>query len=88
MKNNTQVFDQALAMSPLEKAVLIDKLFQSFDQENQKAVDQVWASEAESRIEAYEAGKISARLSKPYSTIADHNVFCLKLLPISRPQQR
>ena len=61
MKDNTQVFDQALAMPPLEKAVLIEKLFQSFDQENQKAVDQAWATEAESRIEAYEAGKISAR---------------------------
>ena len=61
MKNNTQVFDQALAMSPLEKAVLIEKLFQSFDQETQKTIDQVWASEAESRIDAYKAGKISAR---------------------------
>ena len=61
MKDNRQVFDQALAMSPLEKAVLIEKLFQSFDQENQKAIDQAWTTEAESRIEAYEAGKISAR---------------------------
>jgi len=61
MKDNTSVFDQALAMSPLEKAVLIEKLFQSFDQENQKIIDQAWTTEAESRIEAYEAGKISAR---------------------------
>ena len=61
MEDNTRVFDQALAMSPLEKAVLIEKLIQSFDQENQKAVDQAWATEAESRIDAYEAGKISAR---------------------------
>ena len=61
MKDNTRVFDQALAMSPLEKAILIEKLFQSFDQENQKAVDEVWATEAESRIDAYEEGKISAR---------------------------
>ena len=61
MKDNTRVFEQALAMSPLEKAVLIEKLFKSFDQENQKAIDQAWATEAESRIEAYEAGKISAR---------------------------
>ena len=61
MIDNQQVFDQALAMSPLEKAVLIEKLFQSFDLKNQKAVDQAWAAEAESRIEAYEADKISAR---------------------------
>lgn len=61
MKDNTRVFDQALAMPPLEKAILIEKLFKSFDQENQKAIDQAWATEAESRIEAYEAGKISAR---------------------------
>jgi len=61
MKDNTRVFDQALAMSPLEKAVLIEKLFQSFDQENQKVVDRIWTTEAESRIEAYEAGNLSAR---------------------------
>ncbi|MBU0946056.1 MAG: addiction module protein [Proteobacteria bacterium] len=61
MEDNTRVFDQALAMSPIERAVLIEKLFQSFDQKNQKAVDQAWATEAESRIDAYEAGKISAR---------------------------
>ena len=61
MKDNTRVFDQALAMSPLERAVLIEKLFQSFDRESPKAADQAWATEAESRIDAYEEGKISAR---------------------------
>jgi len=44
-----------------QKKVSLAKPLQSFDQENQKAVDQAWAAEAESRIEAFEAGKISAR---------------------------
>ena len=68
MKDNTRVFDEALAMSPLEKAVLIEKLFQSFDRENQKTVDRAWATETESRIQAYEGGKISAR---PFAAVLD-----------------
>ncbi len=61
MENNIQLFDQALAMSPIDKAVLIDKLFQSFDTGQQQSIDKAWAVEAESRIDAYNAGKISAR---------------------------
>ncbi len=61
MENNIQLFDQALAMSPIDKAALIDKLFQSFDTGQQQSVAQTWADEAESRIDAYNAGKITAR---------------------------
>ena len=61
MENNIRLFDQALAMSPIDKAALIDKLFQSFDIGQQQSVDQTWADEAESRIDAYKAGKITAR---------------------------
>ena len=61
MENNIQLFDQALAMSPIDKAVLIDKLFQSFDTGQQQSIDKAWAVEAESRIDAYNAGKIPAR---------------------------
>ena len=61
MKSNIQLFNQALAMSPMNKAALIEKLFQSFDTGRQKSVDTAWADEAESRIDAYSAGKITAR---------------------------
>ena len=67
MENNTQqIFRDALAMPPVEKATLIEKLFYSFDQQKQEMIDQVWAEEAESRLDGFEAGKITA---KPFSTV-------------------
>jgi putative addiction module component (TIGR02574 family) len=56
MENNIQLFDQTLAISPIDKAALIDKLFQSFDSGQQQSIDQAWADEAESRIEANKLG--------------------------------
>ncbi len=62
MENNSQqIFKDALAMPPVDKASLIEKLFHSFDKEKQQAIDQSWATEAESRIDAFENGKISSR---------------------------
>jgi putative addiction module component (TIGR02574 family) len=67
MDNNTQqICKDALAMPPVEKAALIEKLFHSFDQERQGAIDQLWAEEAESRLDGFESGKISA---KPFSAV-------------------
>ena len=62
MENNAQLFGQALAMSSIDKAILIDKLFQSFDTGRQKSVIKAWADEAESRIDAHYAGNTTARL--------------------------
>ena len=56
-----RIFTDALAMPPVEKAALIEKLFTSFDQKRQTHVDQLWGEEAESRINAFDSGKISAR---------------------------
>ena len=72
MGNNTQqIFRDALGMPPVEKAALIEKLFHSFDQEKQEAIDQSWAEEAESRLDGFESGKISA---KPFcDVLAERN---------------
>ena len=56
-----QVFTQALKLSPIEKAELIEKLFHSFDSEKQKEIDSLWAEEAESRINAFDSGNLKAR---------------------------
>ena len=61
-----QIFTDALAMPPVQKAALIEKLFISFDLERQKEIDRLWAGEAEARIDAFESGKISAR---PFSAV-------------------
>lgn len=38
-ESTQQVFTQALRLSPIEKAELIEKLFHSFDSERQKEID-------------------------------------------------
>ncbi|WP_369408010.1 addiction module protein [Thiocystis violacea] len=47
-------------MSPIERAELIDELLRSFDPPEDSRVADAWKAEAESRIDAYEAGRLSA----------------------------
>ena len=55
-----QVFTDALALPPIERAELIEELFFSFDQNSRERLDQLWAAESESRIDAYERGEFAA----------------------------
>lgn len=52
-------YEQILALNPLEKIELIDKLLLSLDLPN-KELDKIWIEEAEQRIKEYEAGKTEA----------------------------
>lgn len=52
-------YEQILALDPLEKIELIDKLLLSLDLPN-KELDKIWIEEAEQRIKEYEAGKTEA----------------------------
>jgi putative addiction module component (TIGR02574 family) len=54
-----EILKGALNLRPAEKAELIDKLLSSLDKPD-KELDELWAKEAEDRIEAYEQGKIKA----------------------------
>ncbi len=54
-----QLFEEALTLAPKNRASLIEKLLASLDQPD-KTIDELWAAEAESRIDAYEAGQIKA----------------------------
>jgi len=54
------ILQQALRLSAVERAELIEALFRSFDPSGDRRVDTLWAREAESRIDAYEAGKTTA----------------------------
>jgi putative addiction module component (TIGR02574 family) len=56
----------ALELSPLERAELIEKLLASFSFPERKVIDERWAAEAEDRIDAYERGETK---SKPASEI-------------------
>jgi putative addiction module component (TIGR02574 family) len=53
------IFKEALSLKPSEKAELIDKLISTLDKSD-KEIDELWAKEAEDRIDAYDQGKIKA----------------------------
>jgi putative addiction module component (TIGR02574 family) len=59
MAASNELLKEALNLAPTEKAELIDKLLSSLDKPD-KELDELWAREAEDRIEAYEQGKIRA----------------------------
>jgi len=54
------VINEALALPPVERAGLIEELLASFDQHSRLAIDAVWATEAERRIDAYNSGEKTA----------------------------
>ena len=54
------ILDQALNLNPAERAELIEELLHSFDRAGTAEIDALWAEEAESRIDAHDAGKISS----------------------------
>ncbi len=59
MADPNEVLKEAMTLKPAQKAELIDKLLSSLDKPD-KEIDEMWAKEAESRIDAYEEGKIKA----------------------------
>ncbi len=59
MITTENVLKEALTLRPFEKAQLIDRLLASLDKSDQE-IDELWAKEAEDRIDAYDQGKIKA----------------------------
>ncbi|MBM4032522.1 MAG: addiction module protein [Planctomycetes bacterium] len=56
-----EVLTEALALSPSERAELMERLLGSFEASERERVDALWAQEAEDRIDAYERGELRAR---------------------------
>ncbi|MFC1693256.1 addiction module protein [Candidatus Latescibacterota bacterium] len=54
-----EILKEVLTLKPAQKAELIDKLLSSLDKPDRE-IDELWAKEVESRIDAYERGKIKA----------------------------
>ena len=52
-------YEKAVTLKPLQKAQLIDKLISSLDRPSSE-IDELWAREAENRIDAYESGKLKS----------------------------
>ena len=55
-----EVLSEALKLSPVERAELVEKILSSFEFPDRKKIDELWANEVEDRIEAYERGDISS----------------------------
>ena len=58
------VLSQALELSPIERAELIERLLSSFNFPERENIDSLWASEVENRIDAYERGELKTKSAK------------------------
>ena len=57
----TAIQDEILGLPATERARLIDVLWKSISAPEQSAREAAWAAESERRIDAYDAGKLTAR---------------------------
>ena len=57
MTTTENIIKEALTLRPSEKAQLIDKLISTLDKPDTE-IDELWAKEAEDRIDAYDQGKL------------------------------
>jgi len=55
-----KILADALALSPTERASLVEDILSSFDFPSRQEVDALWANEVEDRIDAYERGEMSS----------------------------
>jgi putative addiction module component (TIGR02574 family) len=57
MDTPKHILEQALKMTPADRFVIIEGLLNSLD-EPDKTIDEIWAIEAEKRLEAYKQGNL------------------------------
>jgi putative addiction module component (TIGR02574 family) len=58
MPQSEQILRDALALTPAERAELVEQILASIDFPARQGIDAAWAREAEARIDAYEQGQI------------------------------
>ncbi len=59
-----EVLNKALALSPLDRAELVERLLSSFEFKSDITIDALWAAEAEDRIVAYDRNEITSAPAK------------------------
>jgi putative addiction module component (TIGR02574 family) len=57
----TAIQEEILGLPATERARLIDVLWKSISAPEQQAREAAWGAESEQRIDAYDAGKLTAR---------------------------
>jgi putative addiction module component (TIGR02574 family) len=58
--NSEQILQQALALSPQDRAEIVERLLASFQVPPDPHLDELWAREAEDRLDAYDRGELGA----------------------------
>ena len=53
-RQGKQLLAEALNLPPIERAEIIEELLSSFEFPSRRTIDELWAHEAENRIDAYE----------------------------------
>jgi putative addiction module component (TIGR02574 family) len=59
MATPKSILEQALKMRPADRFTILEGLLHSLD-EPDKTIDEIWAIEAEKRLQAYKEGKLIA----------------------------
>lgn len=59
-----KVLEEALQLPPVERASLVEHLLESFEFTDRKHLEDLWAEEAEDRIDAFEKGQIPSTPAK------------------------
>ena len=67
-ERSQSVIAEALALPPLERAEVIDRLYQSLRSDREREIESAWAEESERRIDAYLADQTDP---VPYEQIKD-----------------
>lgn len=59
-KKGAELLEAALSLPPAERAELADRLLTSLDSGPDRRIDNLWAQEAEDRLDAFERGEIKS----------------------------
>lgn len=60
----SELFKEALSLPPIERAQLAERLLSSLDSPSRQRADELWAQEAEDRLDAFERGEIKTITAK------------------------
>lgn len=53
-----ELFAEAINLSPMDKAKLVEYVLSSFNFQGRKEIDSAWSSEAEDRVRAVKSGEM------------------------------
>jgi len=60
LNRGAEVLKESLSLPPSERAEIAERLLSSLDPPTQERLDQLWAAEAEERVDAFDRGEIEA----------------------------